>query len=86
VLYFNIQKYAVILITALGGTGVIVYTLLAAFGDPSLVELMFAPVLLALQDSFWWLLFFIVVAGSGVYVQLQANKDFEAEAYNRMAS
>ena len=32
------------------------------------------------------LLFFIVVAGSGVYVQLQANKDFEAEAYNRMAS
>jgi CBS domain containing-hemolysin-like protein len=86
VLYFNIQKYAVILITALGGTGVIVYTLLAAFGDPSLVELMFAPVLLALQDSFWWLLFFIVVAGTGVYVQLQANKDFEAEAYNRMAS
>jgi hypothetical protein len=86
VLYFNIQKYAVILITALGGTGVIVYTLLAAFGDPSLVELMFAPVLLALQDSFWWLLFFIVVAGTGVYVQLLANKDFEAEAYNRMAS
>lgn len=86
VLYFNIQKYAVILITALGGTGVIVYTLLAAFGDPSLVELMFAPVLLALQDSFWWLLFFIVVAGTGVYVQILANKDFEAEAYNRMAS
>jgi hypothetical protein len=86
VLYFDIQKYAVILITALGGTGVIVYTLLAAFGNLSLVELMFAPVLLALQDSFWWLLFFIVVAGTGVYVQLQANKDFEAEAYNRMAS
>jgi hypothetical protein len=86
VLYFNIQKYAVILITALGGTGVIVYTLLAAFGNLSLVELMFAPVLMALQDSFWWLLFFIVVAGTGVYVQIQANKDFEAEAYNRMAS
>jgi hypothetical protein len=86
VLYFNIQKYAVILITALGGTGAIVYTLLAAFGNLSPVELMFAPVLMALQDSFWWLLFFIVVAGTGVYVQIQANKDFEAEAYNRMAS
>lgn len=86
VLYFNIQKYAVILITALGGTGVIVYTLLAAFGNLSPVELMFAPVLMALQDSFWWLLFFIVVAGTGVYVQILANKDFEAEAYNRMAS
>jgi hypothetical protein len=86
VLYFNIQKYAVILITALGGTGAIVFTLLAAFGNLSLVELMVAPVLLALQDSFWWLLFFIVVAGTGVYVQIQANKDFEAEAYNRMAS
>jgi uncharacterized protein involved in exopolysaccharide biosynthesis len=47
---------------------------------------MFAPVLMALQDSFWWLLFFIVVAGTGVYVQILANKDFEAEAYNRMAS
>jgi hypothetical protein len=86
VLYFNIQKYAVILITALGGTGAIVYTLLAAFGNLSPVELMFAPVLMALQDSFWWLLFFIVVAGTGVYVQILANKDFEAEAYNRMAS
>jgi hypothetical protein len=86
VLYFNIQKYAVILITALGGTGAIVYTLLAAFGNLSPVELMFAPVLMALQDSFWWLLFYIVVAGTGVYVQILANKDFEAEAYNRMAS
>ncbi len=86
VLYFDIQKYAVIIITALGGTGVIVFTLLAAFGGLSFVELLVGPVLLALQNSFWWLLFFIVVAGSGVYVQLMANKDFEAETYNRLST
>ena len=86
VLYFNIQKYAVIGITALGGAGVIVFTFLAAFGQLSLAELMLAPVLMAIQDSFWWFLFYVFVAGTGVFVQLVANKNFEADMYNRMAT
>ena len=85
VLNFNIQKYAVIIITAFGGTGVIVYSMLVAFGDLSLLEMLTAPVLLALNDSWFWFLFFIVVAAAGIYFQLQTNRGYDVEEYNRWA-
>jgi hypothetical protein len=50
------------------------------------LELLVAPVRLAILDSFWWLLFFLVVAGAGIFVQVRASRDFEAEAYNRLAT
>jgi hypothetical protein len=84
VLYFNIQKYAIIVITAIGGTSVIIFTLLAAFGNLAPLELLLNPVALAIQNSFWWLLFFLVVAGAGIIVQLRASRAYEAEAYNRI--
>jgi hypothetical protein len=85
VLRFNIQKYAVIVITAIGGTGVIIFTLLAGFGNLSLLELLLNPVRLAIQNSFWWLLFFLVVAGAGIFVQIRASQAYEVEEYNRYA-
>jgi hypothetical protein len=85
VLYFNIQKYAVIVMTAMAGTGVIVFTFLAAFGNLSLVDLLLGPVRLALQNSFWWLLFFIVFSGVAILGQILASQEYEAEVYNRMA-
>ena len=85
VIVLNIQKYAVIAITALGGTGVIIFTLLATFGNLSWLELMLNPVLRALDDSWLWFLFFIVVAAAGIFVQLQTNKEYEIEEYNRWA-
>jgi len=85
VLYFDIQKYAVIVITAVGGTGVIIFTLLAAFGQLSPVALLFDPVRSAIQNSVWWLLFFLVVAGAGIFVQIKASRAYEVETYNRYA-
>jgi hypothetical protein len=85
VLKFNIQKYAVIVITAFGGTGVIVYSLLVAFGDQSLLEMLTAPVLIALNDSWFWFLFFVVVAAAGIYFQLQTTRGYEVEEYDRWA-
>lgn len=85
VIIFNLQKYAVIIITALGGTGVIIFTLLASFGGLSLEMLVGNPVKTAIDDSFWWLLFALVVAGAGIFVQLRANRDYDIETYNRMA-
>ncbi len=85
VLRFNVQKYALIVITALGGTAVIIFTLLALFGGGlSPLELLLNPVKTALQSSFLWLLFFIVVAGAGVAVQLMSGRSFEPESYNRL--
>jgi hypothetical protein len=86
VLKFNIQKYAVIVITAVGGTGAIIFTLLAGFGGLSPLDLIGNPVMTAISDSFLWLLFFAVVAIAGIVVQVRANRAFEAETYNRWAS
>ena len=85
VLILDIQKYAVIAITAIDGTAVIIFTLLASSGGLSPVELLLNPVQLAIQNSFWWLLFFLVVAGGGILVQLRASRAYEIEAYNRYA-
>ncbi len=83
VLIFNIQKYAIIVITALGGTGIIILTLLAAFGNLTVVQMAGSPVLAAIQNSVWWLLFFVVVAGVGIVAQIRANRAYEIETYNR---
>lgn len=86
VVYFlNLQKYAIIVATAVGGTGVIIYTLLALFNGPLAVSLLENPVKLAIDDSFWWLLFFLVMAVLGIVAQIQANRSFEIETYNRMS-
>jgi hypothetical protein len=43
------------------------------------------PVKLAIDNSFWWLLFFPVVAGLGIFAQIQANRTFEIDTYNRLS-
>ena len=82
---FNLQKYAVILITAVGGTAAIIYTLLALFNGPMAVQMLTNPVGLALANSFWWLLFFLAVAGFGIVFQIMANRSFEVDTYNRLS-
>ena len=82
---FNLQKYAIIVATAVGGTGVIIYTLLVLFDNTLVIRLLENPVKYALETSFWWLLFFLVVAGFGIVAQIQANRTFEADTYNRLS-
>ena len=85
VLIFNIQKYAIIVITALGGTSAIIFTLLAMFGNLTPAEMMLNPVMTAISNSFWWLLFYLVLAIAGIVVQLGANRSYELESYNRFS-
>ena len=84
VLYFNIQKYAVIVITAITGTSVIIFTLMTTIGDAQYSDLLNAPLRYALQGSFWWWLFLFVVAGAGIYVQIRDTRKYEIAAYNRL--
>lgn len=85
VLRFNIQKYAIIVITAFSGTSTIIFTLLAAFGKLSVAELLILPVARAINNSFLWLLFFVVMVAGGIYIQLRDTRSFEIEEYNRFA-
>jgi hypothetical protein len=85
VLRFNIQKYAVIAITAISGTAVTIFVMLATFGNLTPLELMVAPVVRAIDDSWLWFLYFILVAAAGIFFQLQTNKEYEIEEYNRWA-
>jgi hypothetical protein len=84
VLRFNIQKYAIIVMTAVGGTGIIIFTFLALFGDLSFLDMLGNPVIAAIEDSFWWLIFFLVVAIAGIALQIKANQNWEIETYNRL--
>ncbi|NIL97159.1 MAG: DUF4203 domain-containing protein [Planctomycetales bacterium] len=86
VLALNLQKYAVIVITAVGGTATIIYTLLAAFGGLPPGGMLANPVQTAIDDSWLWFLFFVVVAGAGIYFQLVTNRYYVAEDYDRWAS
>lgn len=85
VLRFNIAKYAIIVITAFGGTSIVIYTLLATFYGASVVSLIDNPVAIAVDNSWLWFLFFVIVAGTGIYFQLVANRSFEVDTYNRVA-
>ena len=84
VLYFNIQKYAVIAITAIAGTSVIIFTIMAAFGGIAVNDLLNAPLRQTMQGSLWWWLFFFVVAGAGIYIQIRETRRYEIAAYNRL--
>jgi len=86
VLQFNLQKWAVIIATAIGGTSAIIFTLLAAFGQVSLSTLLMGPVKTAIQNSWLWLIFFLVVAGAGIWFQFVTNRDYEIEEYNRYSA
>jgi hypothetical protein len=58
--------------------------LLAVFRGVAYVSLLENPVKLAIDNSFWWLIFFLIMAVLGIVGQIQANKGFEVETYNRM--
>ena len=83
VLALNIQKYAIIVITAAAGTGVTVFTILAAVYGPLVTNLLENPVKTALDNSFLWVLFALVVAVAGIVVQLRDTRNWEIETYNR---
>lgn len=76
----NIQKWVIIAITAFGGAGVIVGTFLFAFGVIPPAALGLNAVRLVIQDSFWWLLFFLVVGILGFVAQFFTTQDYVLEA------
>ena len=79
--YFNLQKYVIILATAIGGAGVIVGTLMFGLIGVTLVKFFENPIRFALQDSPLWTIVFLVVAIAGVVLQILTTRAWELEAY-----
>ena len=79
--YFNLQKYAIIIATALGGAGLIVGTLMFGYIGMTLAKFFENPIRFALNDSPLWTIFFLVMAGLGIAAQIYSSRAFEVEAY-----
>ena len=83
VLALNIQKYAIIVITAVAGTSVTIFTILATVYGPLVTNLIENPVKVALENSFLWAVFALAVVVAGGVVQLRDTRNWEVETYNR---
>ena len=80
---FNIQKYFIIVSTALTGTTLILTSLLFPLGTlafPQLVKLAFIGVLM---QSFFWMIVFIALWAGGIYTQIVTTRTFELEVESR---
>jgi hypothetical protein len=79
----NVQKYVVIVATALLGAGVVVGTFLFLFGGLPPAELTQNPVRHVLQTSPFWLLVYLALAALGAAAQLVTTRRWEIDTYNR---
>ena len=84
VLRFNLQKWAIIIISAFLGAGMMIGVLLGATAGQQETALIENPVKYAINNSIWWFLFWVVVGAAGVYVQWRANRAYTIEEYNRL--
>lgn len=83
VLRFNVQKWVIVIATAVLGAGVIVGTIAMLFNPAARV--LENPVQVALATSPLLALLFLVIACVGGVLQLQSTRHFEVETYNRFA-
>jgi hypothetical protein len=81
-LYFNLQKYVVVIATSVLGAATIFGTILYMFNP--LTTLMANPVKVLLSTSPWLLVLFLIVAGLGIFVQLYTSRRVTVEEYNRL--
>lgn len=79
--WFSLQKYAIIVATAIGGAGVIVGTLMFGYIGMTLAKFVENPIQFALKDSPLWTIVFLVLAGLGIAAQIYSTRTFEIEAY-----
>ncbi len=79
--YFNLQRYVIIAATAIGGAAAIVGTLMFGVIGMTLAKFFENPIRNALQDSWLWALFFLVLAVVGIAVQIMTTRTYDIEPY-----
>lgn len=83
VIALNVQKWVIMITTALMGAGVIVGTFLFMLGKLPSADVAANPVRAVLQDSPFWLIIFLIVAVLGFLAQWATSRYWQLESYNR---
>lgn len=84
-LRFNLQRYMVIGATALYGTASILATLFYGAYGSSLARLAENPIRHILEQSWLWVILFLVLIAGGIYLQIVTTRDVEYAPYgNRL--
>jgi hypothetical protein len=78
VLKYNVQKYVIIIGTSIIGAGTVVASVIYAFSPNKELINQFTKlaVTAAISTSFWWWLIFILMVGSGIYIQIRSTRTF----------
>jgi hypothetical protein len=80
-IYFNLQKWVVIIATALMGTGVVIGTFVLLFNPAA--ELMKNPVMAAMKTSPLLTILALALAAAGIVVQHHSGRNYTMATYNR---
>lgn len=83
VLALNLQKWIILLATAVLGAAIIVGTFLFMFGGLPASQLVANPVRVVLQTSPFWAIVFVAIAIVGGVAQYQSTRRWELVTYNR---
>lgn len=83
-LRFNIQKWVVMIATAVLGAGAIVGTMVLLFNPAA--QFLQNPVRVALATSPFMVIVFLLVAVLGVIVQVRHNRTFTLDSYDRWST
>ena len=82
---WNLQKYAIIVATSVGGTLIIVGTFMFGLAGLQVAQLARNPVQHAFEDNPFWFIFAIVLVVAGIVLQIRHNRAWDIEPYeNRM--
>jgi hypothetical protein len=74
----NLQKWVIIALSAIGGADLIVLSVLLLIGRVTVEQLQISGNLLRpiIQDSWFWLIAWLVLAVAGIFVQVRANRTY----------
>jgi hypothetical protein len=79
VLYLNVPKLLLIVLSALGGAAIMIAGLLLILGRIPLEALRYGVVGSVIQGSWFWLLVWLVAAGVGLVVQWESTQRYTVE-------
>lgn len=80
-LRYNLQKYVIIIATALGGAAMAIGTLVLGVDGVELARVGGNPVQTLLQGSPFWTIIFLLMAVAGMFVQWRAGQYYTIEPY-----